>query len=186
MERSISMPLGVVVERRELEHRWQKHGWRPVAVIPGAPETADWRELRRGEGWIRYHAATLPLELHRKETEAYAQNLTTGRPAIYVVLRPDEARDALREVQPFLVTASPYQAQDYTDSDDLVEAVPMPEGVVAWLQAFVDRHHVVQPFRKRRREPHDVERSAFGPPARTRGPDRMRAGRRPRGGSGRG
>jgi hypothetical protein len=69
MERSISMPLGVVVERRELDNRWQRFAWKPVAVIPGAAPVTEWRELMRGEGFVRWHAATLPLELHRKETE---------------------------------------------------------------------------------------------------------------------
>jgi hypothetical protein len=59
MERSLTMPLGVVVERREIVNRWQRHVWRAVAVIPGAPEAVSWRELRRGESWVRYHAATL-------------------------------------------------------------------------------------------------------------------------------
>src|SRR5690606_30672543 len=37
MERRISMPLGVVVERREIDNRWQPFAWKAVAVIPGAP-----------------------------------------------------------------------------------------------------------------------------------------------------
>ena len=66
MERQISMPLGVVLERRELNNRWQRWSWRPVAVIPGAAPVKDRKELRHGDGWVQYHAATLPLELHRK------------------------------------------------------------------------------------------------------------------------
>jgi hypothetical protein len=184
MERSLVMPLGVVVERREIANRWQRHVWRATAVFPGAPEVTVWRELRRGDGWIHYHAATLPLELHRKETEAYVQNLI-AEPSIYVVLRPVEAPGGAHDVQPFRVTASPYEAQDYMDSDDQVERVAMPDDVVTWLQAFVDRHHVAEPFRKRRRERHDVEGTTFARPARFDGPDRMRASR-PSGSSGRG
>src|SRR5690606_37958427 len=75
MERRISMPLGVVVERREIDNRWQPFAWKAVAVIPGAPPVEAWRELERGERFVRWHAATLPLELHRAETEAYCVNL---------------------------------------------------------------------------------------------------------------
>ena len=53
------MPLGVVVERRELDNRWQRFAWKPVAVIPGAPPITGWRELARGERFVRWHAATL-------------------------------------------------------------------------------------------------------------------------------
>ena len=38
------------------------------------------------------------------------------------------------------------------EGDDLVEAVPMPDGLIAWVQAFIDRHHVDQPFVKRKRK----------------------------------
>jgi hypothetical protein len=154
MERRIRMPLGVVLERRELDNRWQRWAWKPVAVIPGAPPVEAWRELVRGDRFVRWHAATLPLELHRTETEAYRVNLAGRSPAIYVVLRkvdPSE-RTAGNDVGPFAVTASPYDAEGYMEGDDLVEAVPMPDGLMAWIQAFIERHHVDQPFVKRKRK----------------------------------
>jgi Protein of unknown function (DUF3305) len=153
MERSICMPLGVVVERRELNNRWQRFAWQPVAVIPGAPPVAEWRELLRGERFVRWHAATLPLELHRTETEAYRANLSGKVPAIYVVLRAIHASESTagKDVSPFAVTASPYDAEGYMEGGDLVEAVPMPDGLIAWVQAFIERHHVDQPFVKRKR-----------------------------------
>ena len=109
MERRISMPLGVVVERREIDNRWQRFAWRPVAVIPGAPPVAEWRELVRGERFVRWHAATLPLELHRTDTEGYRVNLSGRVPAVSVVLRKVQpsARTAGNELAPFAVTASP-------------------------------------------------------------------------------
>jgi hypothetical protein len=154
MERRISMPLGVVVERREIDNRWQRFAWRPVAVIPGAPPVAEWRELVRGERFVRWHAATLPLELHRTDTEGYRVNLSGRVPAVYVVLRKVQpsARTAGNELAPFAVTASPYDAEGYMEGDDVVEAVAMPEGLIAWVRAFVQRHHVDQPFVKRKRK----------------------------------
>ena len=148
------MPLGVVIERRELDNRWQRFGWKSVAVIPGAPRVDQWRELVRGERFVRWHAGTLPLELHRSETEAYRVNLSGRSPAIYVVLRNIEPSEktAGNDVGPFALTASPYDAEGYMEGDYLVEAVPMPEGLIAWVQAFVERHHVDQPFEKRKRK----------------------------------
>ena len=159
MERSTRMLLGVVVERRELDNRWQRWAWKPVAVIPGAAPVTEWRELVRGEHFVRWHAGTLPLELHRKETEGYRYNLSGKVPAIYVGLRP-QGGSAERFV-PFLVTASPYEAQYYPD--DLVEPVPMPDGLIAWVQEFVDRHHVDEPFRKRKRDRLEPERLSRAP-----------------------
>jgi len=148
------MPLGVVVERREIEHRWQKYSWRPVAVLPGAPAIDAWRELARGDRFVRWHAATLPLELHRTETEGYRANLSGKMPAIFVVLRkirPSE-KSAGNDIAPFLVTASPYEAEGYLEGEDVVEVTPMPEALAGWVQAFVQRHHIDEPFVKRKRK----------------------------------
>jgi hypothetical protein len=164
VERRASLPLGVVVERRKSTSRWQAWVWRPVAVIPGAPTVEPGgRELMRGEGWTRYLAGTLPLELHRSETEAYKANLAGRTPAIHVVLRrrpgAEEAYD------PFLVTASPYEALCYeVPGDAIVEPVPMPEGLIAWIQDFVDRHHVERPFYKRKRDRGGRDRPGGGSP----------------------
>lgn len=155
--------LGVILERRQSNHPWQDHAWRPVAVVPGAPEVGGWRELRRGEGWVHYLAGTLPIELHRKFTDIYRFNLAQEIPRVFVVLRPNES-DAgnEHEVFPLLLTADPYEAENYLSSGDaVVEGVPMPDEVTAWVRAFVDEHHVDVPFKKRQRESYDPRRGDF-------------------------
>jgi hypothetical protein len=151
MERSVRMALGVVVERRKGTSRWQDWSWRPVSVILGAPPVGpEWRELLRGETWTQYHAANLPLELHRSETDDYLLNLSQRPPRVYVVLRP--AEPGPHAYRPLLITASPAEAEGYLASgDEIVEGVPMPAAVIAWLKDFVDRHHVERPFVKRKR-----------------------------------
>ena len=153
MERSVRMPLGVVVERRKSTSRWQDWMWRPVSVILGAPPVGpEWRELLRGETWTHYHAANLPLELHRVETEAYLLNLAqAAAPDLRRAAAGDRAR-ARMPYRPLLITASPVEAESYLASgDEIVEGVPMPAAVIAWLRDFVDRHHVERPFVKRKR-----------------------------------
>jgi hypothetical protein len=158
-----SIPLGVVVERREVDHPWQDHAWIPVAVIPGAPQIDEWRELDSGPTWVRYHCATLTLELHRKETEAYLVNLADAYPRIFVILT--DAEDPAHDIRAFLVTASPFEAQDYLDSsEDIIEGVPMPDGVIGWVRDFIDRHHVEEPFKKRKQKHYRSEQSGFGRP----------------------
>ena len=153
MERSVRMPLGVVIERRQSTSPWQDWVWRPVSVLVGAPPVgAEWRELLHGPTWTHYHAANLELELHRVETDAYLLNLAQQPPRVYVVLRP-ATEPGPHSFQPLLITASPVEAESYQSSgDEIVEAVPMPEPVVAWLEAFVARHHVERPFVKRKRK----------------------------------
>jgi hypothetical protein len=164
-----SMAIGVVLERRKIDNPWQDHVWNAVAVLPGAAEIDAWRDLGSGEGWARFHAATLPLELHRSDTEAYRVNLSDEPPRIYVLLRDgddeDDERDA-PELSPFLVTASAFEAQDYMDSgEEVVEGVPMPDAVIAWVQTFIDKYHVDEPFKKRKRHRLDPNKVGFGRPA---------------------
>ncbi|MFQ5773292.1 MAG: DUF3305 domain-containing protein [Kiloniellaceae bacterium] len=175
MDRHERLPLGVVLERRRIDHPWLDYSWAPVAVIPGAPPRdphGEWSVLRQGEDWIHYHGGTLPLELFRRETEGYKLNLSQEPPRVFVVLRAGEDSDSEHEVVPFLVTACPYEAQDYLDSgEEIVEAVTMPPDVIAFVQAYIDRHHVDEPFRKRKRKRADPQKVGFGqgPPAGPRG-----------------
>lgn len=146
-----TMPLGVVLERRRIDHPWADVSWRAAAVIPGAPAAP----AGPPGGEDRVHAATLELALHRKQTEGYRANLSQPEPAVYVVLRQSAAGAAPR---PFLVTVCPYEAQNYDmGGDERVDAVPMPPPVAALLARFVAEHHVEEPFRKRRRTPADPD-----------------------------
>ena len=163
MDKQISMPMGIVVERRDLQNRWQRVAWKPIGVLPGAGPIEGKKVLLRGPDWSHFHMATLPLELHRKETLAYKTNLNDAPPRLYVVLRTIDEPGADEDVKPFMVTASPFQAQDYLDSgDDIVEGVTMPEAVVAWISAFCDHHHVDEPFKKRKRKRYDPDEVGFG------------------------
>lgn len=148
--------LGVVVERRTGTTPWQPWHWRPVAVIPGLGASEEgWRLLVEGPGWARWLAGCCTLELHRKETFDYRVALSAEPPQLWVVLR--QCDDTEYPWRPFLVTASPFEAQGYAEpGDDLVEAVAMPEPIVALVQDFVHRHHVDVPFLKRRRRAADA------------------------------
>ncbi len=168
MRNQEQLPLGVVLERRRIDHAWQDHIWKPVAVIPGAPALdprGDWTVLAAGADWARFHAGTLSLELFRKETDGYRLNLSQEPPRLFVALRSGEDMGADHELVPFLVTACPYEAQDYLDSgDEMVEPVAMPDGVIAFVQAYIDQHHVDEPFYKRKRKRHDSGDESFGRP----------------------
>ncbi len=143
--------------------RWDRHVWKASAVLPGAAD-AGWKELRREGESVEFHAATVPLELFRTDTEAYLHGLSAKVPAIYVVMRESEGDEPFDIV---LATASPYEAQDYADTgEELVEKVPMPEGLVAWIRAFTDKHHEDEVFIKRRRDKKrvDLKEDGIGDP----------------------
>lgn len=146
-------PVGVVIERRPSTHPWGSDSYKAAAVVPGVPLDAPVRQAE-ADRWV---TGGLTLELFRKETEGYRRNLSTEQPRIYVILRPvtseDGAAFAPLPVKPVLVTACPYEAEAYLHGDETqVETVPMPDDMAHWVGAFCARHHVDQPFVKRKQK----------------------------------
>ncbi|MEI4231339.1 DUF3305 domain-containing protein [Roseovarius sp. D22-M7] len=156
-DKEATMPLGIVIRKAPGGTRWAAWTWRAVAVLPGAPD-AHWQELRRDGEVMEYHAATVPLHLHHTQTEAYLQGLSARVPSVYVIMRRGDA--ANRDGAPLdvvLVTASPFEAQDYADTgEEIVEKVPMPGGLIAWVRDFAAAHHEHEDFKKRRRDTHTI------------------------------
>lgn len=154
------MPVGVVIRKTQGVTRWAKWSWKAVAVLPGAGP-ANWRELRRDGETVEYHAGTLPLELFRTDTEAYLTALSNDPPSVYVVMV--EAEDGEFPLKLHLITASAFEAQDYQDSgEEIVEPVPMPAGMIAWIREWVEFHHVEEKFVKRKRDRKDIGASDDG------------------------
>ena len=153
MPNELSIPLGVIIAREKISNPWQDYRWRPVSVFFDAPTTPEWTELRKGPGFVHYHAATLILTLHRKETMAYRVNLANGEPSIYVVLRDDGEDSEGRPIDVHLLTASPFEAQSHGDLGfDFVEAVPMPDRLVGIVENYITVHHTDESFYKRKRD----------------------------------
>ena len=125
-----------------------------MAVTPGAGP-GGWRELRREGDAVDYHAGTAILELHRTQTEAYSISLAMDPPAVFVIMRPSD--DPERPWDLYGVTASAHDGLDYQDSgEEMVEPVPMPPGLIAWVSEFVEAHHKEEPFVKRKRSPAEI------------------------------
>lgn len=142
------MPLGIVMRRAPGVTRWAKHVWTFAGVIPQAPP-ADWRPLRENGDVAEFHARTLTVQMHRKDTDSLVQNLTSAQPSVWVALRGAGRPD------PVLATVSPFEASFHdVDADDRIEKVTMPPGMVDWVETFVALHHVDDPFVKRRRDKH--------------------------------
>ena len=149
-----TLKIGVIVQRQDLDNPWQDYSWHTIGLIPGAPDIENWRELRRGVGWLQFHAGTLTLSLYARETEGYKINLGNRIPACYVVLRRGEEAEE-HDVEPFLVTLCPFEAQRYLDSgDEIVDAVPMEASMMIWLKDFCEKYHRDEPFYKRQRNKH--------------------------------
>jgi Protein of unknown function (DUF3305) len=117
--------VGVVVERRKARSRWLDI----------------------------FYAGEAAIELHRTETANYRQNLSTGMPVLWVVLRSTAANSSSPAFGILTVTADPSEGEALTDAgNDLVATVPMPVAIIETIDGFIAEHHVERPFEKRRRD----------------------------------
>ena len=97
-----------------------------------------------------FYAGQAAIELHRTETSSYRDNLASGAPALWIVLRPTASELPYELVA---VTADPAEGEGFTDAgNNLVEQVPMPPDIAEMVGQFVARHHIDRPFVKRRRD----------------------------------
>lgn len=150
-----STVVGVVVERRKAKSPWVEHVWRPVAALPGAPDTRPWTAIEGDDEAVRFFAGTAELALYRSDTAQYRENLLSGSPGLWVVLRPTGGEPPFELIA---VTADPSEGEAFTESGaDLVEPVPMPEAVVEMIDAFIAEHHVEHAFTKRERKRADPD-----------------------------
>lgn len=150
LDRHERLTVGVIVERRKAKSAWADYVWQPVEALLIVPPLAPWTVMREDENVTRFFAGSFTMELYPRETISYQANLISEKPSIYVVLRGDAAAPQGWRLE--LVTPSPADAEAYMEGGaDIVDKVPMPDEIAAWLEAYVATFHVEQEFRKRRR-----------------------------------
>jgi hypothetical protein len=145
--------VGVVVERRKARSPWLDFLWRPVSVLVGTPSAVPWTRISEEDDATTFYAGEAAIELHRTETANYRQNLCSGMPALWVVLRPKLANSAGPAFELLTVTADPAEGEALTDAgNDLVATVPMPAAIRETIDGFNAEHHVERTFNKRKRD----------------------------------
>jgi len=145
-----TIDVGVVIERTKGTSQWVDYLWRPTAVLTGVPDTPPWSKLSDDGERATFYAGAATIELHRTETTNYRNNLATGEPLLWVVLRRTESEPPYTV---FPVLADPAEGEAMTEAgNDLVETVAMPEAVQDAVAAFIAEHHVERQFVKRKRD----------------------------------
>ncbi len=149
-------PVHVLMRRRTLANRWTSEAWAPHAVeIAGSP--GDDVEVvavapvlvadsPAGAFW---RFAGFALELHPSEAEGYYLNVREPEPKVFIMWRRDDA--LAPPVYPVKVTVSYNEAARMLDGGELVDAVPMPPEILAWVAPFVESNYRPEPRRKVRR-----------------------------------
>lgn len=146
----VVLDVALAVERRELSGPWGGVAWRPVAVLPAGAAAAPWTPLASGEASTTFFAGEIGIELHSAETGSYRDNLATGEPLLWAVLRDSPDPPGVRVM---MLTADPAEGEAMTEAgSNVVETVPMPVWLAEQVRDFVAQHHVERPFIKRQRD----------------------------------
>ena len=140
----------VIVEKQAIDNVWQPYRWAISDLLPLQPHAGDGAapinntKLQRlrgaGGGAVGddLFFADAVLDLHHAEAEAYAENLQSSDPSIYLVLRQGEDEDEdesgggadadpdAPDMHLAELSLSPYNIQDYEDcGEDQVEKLPL-------------------------------------------------------------
>jgi hypothetical protein len=156
------IPVGVVVERHKARSSWLDFVYRPVSVLTGVPAAAPWTVIRFEGEVTTFYAGDAMIELHRTEAANYRDNIASGAPQLWVVLRPVEGEMGFDLL---FVTADPAEGEALTGAgNDLVESVAMPALIIEIVESFIAAHPVEHTFFKRQRD-----RATSRPPTRRAG-----------------
>ena len=136
-----------------------------VAVVMEREAQPNPCEIRRRCVWcsrpsisrmVRPRNGRIHLPLIREEN-------VSGSPVWFVMWRIDE--DDPSRAWPETVSLSYNEAGRWLDAQERVDNVPLPDELIAWLQAYTDAHYVPEP--KKRARPQSFQRleDRFGNPA---------------------
>ena len=142
--------IGLVVERIKLTGPWSDYAWMPCQVLTSVPETPAWSVIMQNAERVRYYAGEYVIGLHPSSTAQYRENLASGRPSLWVAMRPEGAEPPLEIAG---VAVDPSEGESYTETGtSVVETVPMPPEIMAVLAEYIETHHVERVFEKRKRD----------------------------------
>ena len=161
--------VAVVMRRERINNRWQPWRWALADVVPHQDGFGDKpRLLLKDENEERWLHPGFTVELYLGDAEGYYLNVTTPKPCFWVVWRLEEEALLADEpiAVPHIVTLSYHDAGRWLDAQETVEQVPAPPDVVAWVQAFVNEHHVLEAKRRQRPQSFKTLEDRFGNPAR--------------------
>ncbi len=172
------LTVAVVMRREPVagpQARWMPWRWVLADVLAQAelglpddvtePQRIEDTQAQAAQGVQHWVFPGMPLELYRDDAEGLFLNLSTERPAVWVMWRPDESGAPEALPAPQIVTLSYTDAGRWLDAQERVDQVPAPAAMVEWLRAFVAEHY--QPEAKRRKRPESFRSltDRFGNPA---------------------
>ena len=154
----IRFPVAVIMQRTPLANRWSDERWEAVAVELAEESAEGPQQIDGSTSGTRWRCPGHFVELHPVEAEGYYLNASTTEPKIFVLWRMAEPGNDGNDGQlseprarPLIVTLSYGEAARFLDVGERVDAVPIPDPLLAALHAFVAEHYRPEPKKKTKR-----------------------------------
>ena len=143
-----AMPVTVILASRPGVTRWAGRQWEAIGIA--ATATGGDGEIVVDQGdYQQVSYGGLEIRLFQDEAESYYHNLMSPNPGCYIVASIDE-EDENEAPVPILVTLCFDQAHAYHEGGECVFAVPIPDELYGWVEAYVLQYYVPEKKRKRK------------------------------------
>lgn len=142
--------LAVILEREEVESRWETHRWQLVGVVPDVG--GETRTIMKTSATLQKLHPGLEVSLYQDEAEGYYLNSSSGSPSVFISIRRDEEDS---DPYPFQATLSYNEAARWMDGGEKVDRVPAWPELAAWMGEWVENNYRPEP--KQRRKPKSFE-----------------------------
>ncbi len=134
--RVASLPIAVIMQRREIAHRWADEVWGAVAVLADSGGLAPLQPLAAGGGRESYLVSGLELQLYADENEGYFENWIAPESKVFVLWRMLDGR-----AMPIKASVSYAEGTRMFDSGESADGVVMPPEIHSWLGDYLRAHY---------------------------------------------
>jgi hypothetical protein len=142
--------LSAILQREEVENRWESQRWQLIEVVPDVG--GETRTIVKADGTLQRLFPGFEVSLFRDEAEGYYLNASSGDPSVFLSIRIDEGES---DPYPFQATLSYNEAARWMDGGEKVERVAAWPELAAWMGAWVEINYRPEP--KKRQKPRSFE-----------------------------
>jgi hypothetical protein len=145
-----ALHVGVVMQRRRLDNRWQSHQWRPLEIVADTGLPPGLHCLRDDAADSRWLHTGFDVALYSDEGEGYHLNIDAAVPCWFIMWRMDE-RDGAEFALPKSVILSYNEAARLMDGGEQVDTLPLSQDMIERVSTFAAEHYRPEAKRKRRK-----------------------------------
>jgi hypothetical protein len=142
--------LAAILQREDVESRWETQRWQLLEVIPDVG--GEVRTIVKSDRTLQRLFPGFVVTLFEDEAEGYYLNVSSGEPSVFISIRRDQESS---DPYPFQATLSYNEAARWMDGGEKVERVPAWPELAAWMGQWVEANYRPEP--KKRQRPKSFE-----------------------------